>query len=83
MNKIYKTDEYKINEDGDIYAEVVHIFSYETEDEAEDFSILSHEEQLKICGFKEEKTPTKGTVHRYVIDASDAFVVIRENIYTW
>lgn len=67
----------------EFYAELVHVFEYENEDEAEDFQILSHNEQLSMCGFKEERTPSKGTVHRYIIDADDVYVVIRETIMTW
>lgn len=83
MKKLFSTKPYETEDEDGQYAEAVHIFEYETEDEAEDFQILSHNEQLSMCGFKEERTPSKGTVHRYVIDPSDIFVVIRETTMTW
>lgn len=83
MKKLFQTKPYENVEDGEFYAELVHVFEYENEDEAEDFQILSHNEQLSMCGFKEERTPSKGTVHRYLIDADDVYVVIRETIMTW
>lgn len=83
MKKIFSTDSYKTHDEDGNYEEVVHIFEYETEDEADEFSILSHVEQLAACGFKEEKTPSKGTVHRYMVDAGDALVVVRESIASW
>lgn len=83
MNKIYSTPIWQANDEDGKYAESVHVFTYDDEDEADDFQILSHNEQLASCGFKEEKTPSKGTIHRYVIDASDAYVVIRETEMSW
>lgn len=88
MKKLFSTEPYNpsVNIEEDYlgsYSELVHVFAFKDEDEAEDFQILSHNEQLAICGFKEEKTPSKGTVHRYIIDASDAFVVVRETIMSW
>lgn len=83
MRKLFSTKPYEDNSEG-YYAELVHVFDFESEDESEDFQILSHSEQLASCGFKEEKTPAKsGTIHRYVVDASDVFVVIRETVMTW
>lgn len=82
MKKLFSTKPYETTDDG-FYSETVHVFEFEDEDEAEDFQVLSHTEQIASCGFKEEKTPSKGTVHRYIVDASDVFVVIRETIMTW
>ena len=83
MKKLFSTKPYEDESEG-YYSELVHVFEFEDEDEAEDFQILSHNEQLSVCGFKaEEKTPSKGTVHRYIIDASDVFVVIRETVMVW
>lgn len=79
MKKVFESKEYT----DDNFMEKVYIFEFEDEDETEDFSVLSHSEQLAECGFKEEKTPSKGTVHRYIIDASDFTVVIRETVMSW
>lgn len=79
MKKLYSTEPYESQD----YAELVHVFEYEDDEEAEEFQVLSHSEQLASCGFKEERTPSKGTVHRYIIDASDVYVVVRETIMTW
>lgn len=83
MKKLFSTTPYNISEEGELYSESVHIFGFDSEDEAEDFQVLSHSEQLSLCGFKEERTPSKGKVHRYVIDPSDIFVVIRETTMEW
>lgn len=83
MKNLFSTKPYE-DESEDYFAELVHVFEFEDEDEAEDFQILSHNEQLATCGFKEESTPLKkGTIHRYIVDASDVFVVIRETIMKW
>lgn len=92
MKLLYKTDtvpvptdeEYDDQEDNFSSKEEVSIFTYENDEEAEDFELLSHKEQLALCGLKEESTPEKsGTVHRYTIDPGDVFVVIRCAIMSW
>lgn len=89
MEKLYSTVPVKLatrdlEEEGlNAYSESVYLFKFDNEDEAEEFQILSHNEQLKLCGFKEEATPSKGTIHRYIIDASDYYVVIRETVMSW
>lgn len=83
MKQLFSTKPYQTEDEDGQYAESVHVFEFESEDEAEDFQILSHSEQLSMCGFKEERTPSKGTVHRYIIDTSDVFVVIRETVMSW
>lgn len=79
------SDVLKDEEDGSTYAENVYIFQFEDEEEAEDFGLLNHNEQLSELGLKEDRTPAKGpaTVHRYFIDPGDIFVVVRENIISW
>lgn len=83
MKKVFSTRSADFKDSDEYCSEIVHIFEFESEDEAEDFPILSHSEQLSACGFKEERTPSKGTVHRYVIDVSDNWVVIIETIMSW
>lgn len=83
MKKVFSTRSADFRDSTESYSEIVHIFEFDSEDEAEDFPILSHNEQLSACGFKEERTPSKGTVHRYIVDASDNWVVIRETIMSW
>lgn len=88
MKKLYSTEPIILDVDTEeeglnSYSEAVHIFKFEDDDESEDFQVLSHNEQLKMCGFKEESTPSKGTVHRYIIDAGDYYVVVRETTMSW
>lgn len=83
MKKIFNTRPYSAQDEDGNFTEIVHIFEFENEDELDDFPILSHNEQLSMCGFKEEKTPIAGTIHRYLIDYSDFTVVVRENIYSY
>lgn len=90
MELIFKTKPVSLVEEDDIEggkfesSESVSIYAFESDDEAEDFELLSHKEQLALCGLKEESTPEKsGTVHRYTIDPGDAYVVIRESVMSF
>lgn len=83
MKSIFKSSPVNVNYDvEDTYIERIHVFEFEDEEESQDFGVLSNAEQLKELGFKEESTPIKGNadLHRYVIDASDVFIVVRETI---
>lgn len=84
MKKVINTPKFEEENKEGYYSECVYVFEYE-DGEEEDFQLLSHNEQLQLCGFKvEEKTPMdSGTVHRYFIDAGDVYVIIRECIYGW
>lgn len=74
-----------VDEDGSKLTESIYVFCYEDEDEADDFELLSHNEQLAELGFKESKTPNteNGSVSRYYIDFSSAFIVVRESKFEW
>lgn len=87
MKIIFESPCSTIEDDETRIEEKIFVFQYDTEEEVEDFEILSHNEQLLKLGFKaEEKTPStkSGAVNRYFIDPSDSFVVVREvHIIYW
>lgn len=87
MKKIYESPVEKIFDEEDAIEEQILIYKFNNESEAETFSILSHDEQIKaLKGFvSEESTPNTdhGRVTRYYFDASDIFVVVRRNIISW
>ena len=86
MIEVFKTAKSIKDEDNNDYVEKIYIFDYESEDEADDFQLLNHNEQISACGLKKENsTPDKdtGTVNRYFIDCSDCFVVVKEVVMSW
>lgn len=85
MHKMYSLDQdydLKFFEEDEVeYLSNIYIFEYESEEEADDFGFLSFDEQLMLMGFREDKTPMgSGTVHRYVVDFDETFVIVRETI---
>lgn len=86
MIEVFRTTKTIKDEDNNDYTERVFVFEYESEDEAEDFQLLNHNEQINACALKKENsTPDKdtGTVNRYFIDFSDCFVIIKEVVMSW
>ena len=85
MKLIFESSPKIFSEDGESLEEKVLVFEFDSEEEAEDYEMLSHNEQLAEVGLKENSTPNsnKGTVNRYYIDNSSGFLVIRENIISW
>lgn len=73
------------DEDGSSYQEKAYIFAYSSGREAEDFELLTHDEQIKACKLEKEeeiKSFSHGTtVHRYTVDAGDFYVFVREVVY--
>lgn len=82
MKKLFETKPYYSNDEDGENTEVTYVFELEDE-EIDDFTILNHVEQLTLLGFKEERTPKSGTVHRYTIYPTDYTVVVVENIMKW
>lgn len=88
MIKLYGTAAEEVFYDEDekeTQFESVTVFKFENEDEAEEFSYLTHNEQIKALGLPEEKklTNTITEIHRYFIDVGDMFVVVRDNSTTF
>lgn len=73
-----------IEEEGFKQQEKIYVFQFESLEESEDFSILSHKEKLEELEFKEESTPNKPTkdLHRYAIEDDDDFIIVIETIMT-
>lgn len=86
MTKLFETSS-EFKDDGEVTVETVKVYEFDDLGEADDFSSFSHEEQCKEIGVKEEPTPSPSAKHgemrRYVFDASDALLVVREFMYKW
>lgn len=87
MIKTYESPVEKIFDEEETVEEQILVYKFNNENEAETFSILSHDEQIKaLKGFvSEESTPNTdhGRVTRYYFDTSDIFVVVRRNVISW
>ena len=86
MKKIFESGVKGFKDEDIKIDEKIYIFEIEEETDDEDFSLFSHNEQIKYLNLAPEKsTPISehATVNRYIFDVSDCFVVVHEIITTW
>lgn len=85
MKKIFESELYGLTDEEGSVEEKIYVYAFDNADEADDFSILSHNEQLAELGFKENSTPSsnKGKVNRYFLDASDFTLIVRQTTIAW
>lgn len=78
MVKVFESPVDTLEEEDMVVSNQIIVFKYENEDEADDFMMLAHREQLSELGLKEEATPEgeHGNLHRYSIEPNDSFVVV-------
>lgn len=85
MKKIFESEKMVVNDEELTTTNQVLVFAYEDEDEADEFPMLAHKEQLAELGLKEESTPSTNhaTFNRYFIEPSDSFVVVNATNYKY
>lgn len=88
MIMVYESPVEKIFDEEETVEEQILVYKFNNENEAEMFSILSHDEQIMKTSkdyVGEELTPNTdhGRVVRYYFDTSDIFVVVRKNVISW